>query len=256
MTSLDCFVPRSSNDVNLMGDDGGVLGSGLLKKMRIGSSGTGGNRGGSDLRREVSRERRMEMLKSNVELRERIMMKTMSKIANASALSSSEISNFQRVTSMANNHPGSSSLSLFSSERKKEQYDLFTKLAAASKTNTSLSLSTDSKKRKRKKKKPMALDESCSIEKTDDDIIFGRGKLLSKHPGNICFREKALKLLPSYKQAPKGGKKDVTNLLIESMKGEGRRFLAKGDDKLWHEVVDVDGVFIKASQTFRDLKEF
>ena len=95
------------------------------------------------------------------------------------------------------------------------------------------------------------LDESRAVEKTDHDILFGRGSLTNKHPGNLYYRQKAVELLPSYILSSKEEKQDITNLLIESIKGEGRCFLEKGKDNLWHEVID--GVFHKASQTFRDI---
>jgi len=124
--------------------------------------------------------------------------------------------------------------------------------AAANKTDTSLASSTVSQKRKRKKKrKTRVLDESRVVQPTDDDILFGRGNFTNTHPGNNYFRRQASELLPLYKQSSKEEKHKVTNFLIEFVKFEGHRFLEKGEDGLWHEVVD--GEFSKASQTFRDL---
>lgn len=122
------------------------------------------------------------------------------------------------------------------------------KTAAVNKTKSTVRRTRIRKNRKRKMR---VLDESHAVKPTDNDILFGRGKSVNAHPGNNYFRLKALELLPQYKQSCKEDKQIITNLLIESVKREGHRFLEKGGSGLWHEVID--GVFSKASQTFRDL---
>jgi hypothetical protein len=102
------------------------------------------------------------------------------------------------------------------------------------------------------KKPRRTLDESRTIEPTDDDILLGRGGHTNIHPGNIRFREKALELSPWYESCSKEQKYYVSNVLIDCMKWEGRRFLEKGVDGLWHEVVGNDGVRKKASQLLRE----
>ena len=81
---------------------------------------------------------------------------------------------------------------------------------------------------------------------------FGCGGLTNKHPGNIEFRQNALELKPRYESASKGEKYNISVELMESVTDEGHRFLEKGSDRLWHEVVDWDGARNKASQAFRD----
>jgi hypothetical protein len=58
------------------------------------------------------------------------------------------------------------------------------------------------------------------------------------HPGNIRFREKALELRSWHDScSSKEEKYHVSEVLIESVKGEGHRFLDKSSDGLWHEVI-------------------
>ncbi|KAL3826420.1 hypothetical protein ACHAXA_011229 [Cyclostephanos tholiformis] len=116
------------------------------------------------------------------------------------------------------------------------------------KTNESPLLFT---KTKTKRKPKRILDESRAIEPTDDDILLGRGGFTIVHPGNIRFREKALELSPWYESCSKEEKYHVSNVLINSIKGEGRRFLERGSNGLWYEVIG-NGVRKKASQLMRE----
>jgi hypothetical protein len=82
---------------------------------------------------------------------------------------------------------------------------------------------------------------------------FGRGSKSNKHPGNICFREKARELGSWYIScSSKEGKYKVSEELVEFIKGENHRFLEKvGLEGLWYEVVGND-IRKKASQALRD----
>lgn len=104
---------------------------------------------------------------------------------------------------------------------------------------------------KKKKKPKRTMDTSCAIEPTDDDVLFGRGGYVNTHPGNIQFREKALELRPWYEASSKEEKYNISKVLIESVKGQGHRFLEKASDGLWHEVSG-NGVRKKASQALRE----
>jgi len=104
----------------------------------------------------------------------------------------------------------------------------------------------------KKKKKPKRIrDEPRASEPTEDDVLFGRGGYVNTHPGNIHFREKALELRPWYEKSTKEEKYDISKVLIESVKGQGHRFLEKASDGLWHEVSG-NGVRKKASQALRE----
>merc|ERR1719263_993542 len=105
--------------------------------------------------------------------------------------------------------------------------------------------------RRRRRKKKRVIDETRSIEYTDGDVLFGRGGFANKHPGNVKFRRKALELRPWYESVSKEEKHDISDLLVESVKAEGHRFLEKGGDGLWHEVIG-NGARKKASQALRE----
>ncbi|KAL3812194.1 hypothetical protein ACHAXA_009668 [Cyclostephanos tholiformis] len=98
------------------------------------------------------------------------------------------------------------------------------------------------------------IDESRVIEPTDDDVLLGRGGHTNIHPGNIRFREKALQLRPWYESCSKEDKYHVSLVLIDSVKSAGHRFLEKGHDGLWHEVIG-NGARKKASQALRERLE-
>jgi hypothetical protein len=51
---------------------------------------------------------------------------------------------------------------------------------------------------KKKKKSKRVLDYSTSMKPTEDDILFGRGGDINKHPGNVHFRNMARELAHSY----------------------------------------------------------
>jgi len=125
--------------------------------------------------------------------------------------------------------------------------------ASASNGNPSLSSSTTSTNATKKKGKRRKIDESRSVEPTDGDVLFGRGGYINNHPGNIQFREKALELRPWYEQptTSKDEKYMISDLLVESVKSKGHRFLERGEDGQWHEVIG-NGARKKASQALRE----
>eukprot|EP01083_Nonionella_stella_P063021 163825_1 len=122
---------------------------------------------------------------------------------------------------------------------------------SAAQSNSSPSSSLKSGGSKKKKKKRRELDETIAIDPTDDDVLFGRGGYTNSHPGNIRYRAKALELRPWYEASSKEEKYNISELLIESVKAEGGRFLEKGKDGMWHEVL-YNGARKKASQQLRE----
>ena len=114
-------------------------------------------------------------------------------------------------------------------------------------TPTSPASSTKTKTTKPRRE----IDTSCSVEPTDNDVLLGRGGFTNTHPGNISFRDKALELRSWYEMSDKEQKFQISKLLLESVTGQGNRFLERGDDGLWHEVVG-DGARKKASQALRE----
>jgi hypothetical protein len=110
---------------------------------------------------------------------------------------------------------------------------------------------TTSKKKKKKSKR--VIDFSTPMKPTEDDILFGRGGDINKHPGNVRFRAKALELAPSYEAYgdSKEEKYKVSVVLVDCMEAEKRRFLEKGPDGLWYKVLG-NGIRKKASQALRE----
>jgi len=116
--------------------------------------------------------------------------------------------------------------------------------------------SSTTKKKKRKPKR--VIDFSTPIEPTEGDILFGRGGDVYKHPGNVRFREKARELAPLYEACGDSKysneeKYKVSEDFVDCMKAENRRFLEKGPDGLWYEVLG-NGIRKKASQALREKK--
>jgi len=110
---------------------------------------------------------------------------------------------------------------------------------------------TSKNSKKKKKSRKRTLDETCVVEQTDGDVLSGRGGFTNTHPGNIRFRKKALEFRPWYEQSSKEEKQKIADMLVESVKSEGHRFLGKGKDGLWHEIVG-NGAHHKASQALRE----
>lgn len=110
---------------------------------------------------------------------------------------------------------------------------------------------SESKKNKAKKRRKRIIDETTTCEPTDNDVLFGRGGYTNNRPGNVHFRQEALRLRPWYEQSTKEEKYEISNILLESVKSRGGRFLEKGSDGLWHEVIG-NGARRKASQALRE----
>eukprot|EP01082_Thalassiosira_pseudonana_P011442 g10061.t1 g10061 contig4:1148015-1149256(+) len=138
---------------------------------------------------------------------------------------------------------------LSSSLTKSEDDDSSYEEQRTKKTSTKkTSISSTSKTKKRRKR---VIDESKVCEPTPDDVLFGRGGKTNTHPGNIRFRQHALELRSWYEQSSKEEKQRISELLVEGVKSEGHRFLERGSDGDWHEVIG-NGARKKASQALRE----
>ena len=74
---------------------------------------------------------------------------------------------------------------------------------------------------------------------TENDVLFGSGWINNTHKGNVSFRKEALKLRSWYEASNKEEKSSISELLLESMKSQGHRFLELCiEDGLWHEVTE------------------
>ena len=77
---------------------------------------------------------------------------------------------------------------------------------------------------------------------TENDVLFGRGWDKKDHKGNIKFLEEAHKYRSWYSSATatKDEKKNISELLVESVKSQGYRFLEMDLDGLWHEMTEYE----------------
>jgi hypothetical protein len=128
-------------------------------------------------------------------------------------------------------------------------------IARRSTKNSSSSAAKKPSKKKEKKKKKRTIDEGHVCIPTDDDVLFGKGGFTNSHPGNIRFREKALEFRPVYERSSKDEKYKISKLLVETFTSEGARFLEKGQDGEWHEVID-NGARNKARAALYDAHSY
>ena len=138
------------------------------------------------------------------------------------------------------------------SERKLLGGGLRQAAATSSTKPTTKTVTPTQKKTTKKKKKPKRIiDMGNPCDPTDDDVLFGRGGYTNSHPGNIRFREKALEFRPLYEKSSKEEKYEISQMLLDSVTSEGARFLEKGKDGNWYQVIG-NGARKKASQALRE----
>jgi hypothetical protein len=95
------------------------------------------------------------------------------------------------------------------------------------------------------------LGHSIVLEPTDSDVIFGRGKGIQIHPGNVRLRKLIDSTRPKYEGAKLSEKTSIADQLVQHIKGSGGSFLKKGDGDGWIEVAD-ETAREKISHAFRD----
>eukprot|EP00581_Thalassiosira_minuscula_P013311 CAMPEP_0183713050 /NCGR_PEP_ID=MMETSP0737-20130205/8036_1 /TAXON_ID=385413 /ORGANISM="Thalassiosira miniscula, Strain CCMP1093" /LENGTH=409 /DNA_ID=CAMNT_0025941799 /DNA_START=77 /DNA_END=1306 /DNA_ORIENTATION=- len=107
------------------------------------------------------------------------------------------------------------------------------------------------KKKLKKKNRTRMLDENRAVEPTKNDVLCGRGGGTNNWPGNKRFREKALEFRLWYEKSSKEEKQRIADELVGFVKNGGNRFLGKGEDGLWYEMIG-NGPHWKASQALRE----
>lgn len=99
-------------------------------------------------------------------------------------------------------------------------------------------------KRKRRRYDPEVKEY---VQYNDKDVLFGRGGLINKHPGNNRYHREKKKLQAAYLKASKEEKGAISKSLIDLVHAWGGRFLKRDDSKkeiegnkkgLWYEVHD------------------
>mmetsp|Transcript_1690 Transcript_1690/g.4072 ORF Transcript_1690/g.4072 Transcript_1690/m.4072 type:complete len:489 (+) Transcript_1690:143-1609(+) len=90
-----------------------------------------------------------------------------------------------------------------------------------------------------------------TVEPGPDDCLCGRGGRSNHHPGNVFFRKETMKYRERYEQSSKGGKYNISELVVESLKSMGVRFLRENDEGGWFEISHHDARK-KVSQALRE----
>jgi len=90
----------------------------------------------------------------------------------------------------------------------------------------------------------------------DKDVLFARGGLTNHHPGNKRLRELVKEFKRKYDKSNKRVKTEISQYIVDKIRGEGGRFL-KRDEKtnVWN-VVQNNEARRKASQSLRDCHQY
>ena len=94
-------------------------------------------------------------------------------------------------------------------------------------------------------------------EPHDNDVLLGRGKFASEHPGNILFRQIVWELKEEYYVARKNEKTKMVHRIIDKIKSldPPGRFLEKDEDLTFVDA-PMDRVVLKVSQALRERRWF
>ena len=86
-----------------------------------------------------------------------------------------------------------------------------------------------------------------------NDVLFGRGRALQLHPGNMRYRELIEQTIKVYDEASVVEKTKMTAAVVGAIKRAKGRFLKREGDGSWIEVDD-DVARFKASHSFRSTR--
>ena len=116
-------------------------------------------------------------------------------------------------------------------------------------------------KRKQRKMDPgkdSSVTEGATLLPSHLDILFGRGKPVQEHPGNLALNVLVEEMAPAYAKCKgKIQKMDLTQRIVLDIKAKGGRFIKQMDNNsgagIWIEVDD-ETARSKVSHTFRNIK--
>eukprot|EP00980_Cylindrotheca_fusiformis_P000165 scaffold26_cov117-Cylindrotheca_fusiformis.AAC.6 len=86
------------------------------------------------------------------------------------------------------------------------------------------------------------------------DVIFGRGRKIQEHVGNINLRRMLEQYRRSYDQCSRSARQDIAEAIVKQIKANGGRFL-KRENSGWKEVSDSEAR-IKVTTAFRSQRKF
>jgi hypothetical protein len=88
-----------------------------------------------------------------------------------------------------------------------------------------------------------------------EDVLFGRGKTVVEHPGNIRFRQVVDLYMLQYETANRTEKTRITEIIMYMVQGSAGRFLKRDDGINWEEVDDATARE-KVAHAFRNRRKF
>jgi hypothetical protein len=87
------------------------------------------------------------------------------------------------------------------------------------------------------------------------DVLFGRGKSVTHHPGNVQFRQLIDYYIEKYEIANTLAKTCIAEIVLQMVKENSGRFLRKKDNAGDWEEVDDDTARNKVSYAFRNRRK-
>ena len=91
---------------------------------------------------------------------------------------------------------------------------------------------------------------TATLRPSEADVLFGRGRGMSKHPGNARFRKIIDQHVPQYEKAGKYEKTSIAENIVRIIKESEGRFLRLGKSGEWEHVSD-EAARNKVSHAFR-----
>eukprot|EP00521_Asterionellopsis_glacialis_P011489 CAMPEP_0195303236 /NCGR_PEP_ID=MMETSP0707-20130614/32455_1 /TAXON_ID=33640 /ORGANISM="Asterionellopsis glacialis, Strain CCMP134" /LENGTH=249 /DNA_ID=CAMNT_0040366723 /DNA_START=29 /DNA_END=775 /DNA_ORIENTATION=+ len=92
---------------------------------------------------------------------------------------------------------------------------------------------------------------SAVLKPTNSDVLFGRGRGIMMHPGNLHFHEIVDENRERYQDAKKLAKMQITKETIEIIRSSGGRFLTRNPENKMYEEADEQCIRDKVSHLFR-----
>lgn len=88
-----------------------------------------------------------------------------------------------------------------------------------------------------------------------NDVLFGRGKTVVEHPGNVRFRSIVGLQMDEYEMATRLEKSLITEKIVQAIRDSDGRFLKRDDGGEWEEV-DQETARKKVGHAFRNRRKF
>eukprot|EP00934_Nitzschia_sp_Nitz4_P000836 Nitzschia sp. Nitz4//scaffold105_size73764//68855//70710//NITZ4_005686-RA/size73764-processed-gene-0.101-mRNA-1//-1//CDS//3329532477//836//frame0 len=94
------------------------------------------------------------------------------------------------------------------------------------------------------------------VDPRPSDILFGRGKSVVEHPGNTWFRNLVDQTMMQYDSCSRVEKANLSEMIVDMVKGAGGRFLKPEDEGDGWEEADDTTARKKVAHTFRNRRKF